>query len=156
MADFEVQCVVLAAATGADSGDGVAAVDPVTGESRSVQFDVSRHGQRLNVNVVFLGRGILSGRTFAEDGFSPLAETQIMVTSLNDYSRYGATSDEDGNYIIPDIPTGSFIIEAVHLDSRSLVTQTEFLTMAGETLERDLVLISEPTREITVACWYEA
>ncbi|RLB69949.1 MAG: hypothetical protein DRH04_04385, partial [Deltaproteobacteria bacterium] len=128
----------------------IVAIDPLTGESRSVEFQVSRHGQHLNINVTFLGRGTLAGRTLAEDGFTLLPDTQIKVTSLTDYSQYSATSDENSNFIVQNIPTGSLIIEAVHTESNSQVTLTEYMTAAGEMLERDLVLITEETREITV------
>ena len=135
----------------------IIAIDPETEESRSVQFTVARDGQRLNVNVVFLGRGTLMGRAFAEDGFTPLEAAQLKVTSLNDYSQYGAKTDEDGWYVIPGIPTGSILVEAVHIERNEItqietfsqVTVSSYITGPGETVELDLVLLSEETHEIT-------
>lgn len=135
----------------------IIAIDPETEESRSVQFTVARDGQRLNVNVVFLGRGTLMGRAFTEDGFTPLEGAQLKVTSLNDYSQYGAKTDEDGWYVIPDIPTGSILVEAIHIErdeitqveTFSQVTVSSYITGPGETVELDLVLLSEETHEIT-------
>lgn len=62
-----------------NAGSRIIAIEPETEEFRSLQFQIARHGQRLNVNIVFLGRGTLQGRTFDEgsneapDG-SPLTE----------------------------------------------------------------------------------
>ena len=127
----------------------IVAIDPLTQESRSVQFDAGRHGQRLNINIVFLGRGAVSGRVLAEDGFTVLPGAQIRVTSLNDYSRYGGQSDDAGRYLITDVPTGSILIEAVHPETNARTTQSAIIAFAGETVEKDLLLISEQTRVIT-------
>jgi 5-hydroxyisourate hydrolase-like protein (transthyretin family) len=135
----------------------IVAIDPETNESRSVQFDVARDGQRLNVNVVFLGRGTLMGRAFAEDGFTPLEDAQLKVTSLNDYSEYGAKTDEDGWYVIPNVPTGSILVKAAYVERNeqeqqtgfSQVTVSSYITGPGETVELDLVLLSEETHEMT-------
>ncbi len=128
----------------------IVVVDPSTEEFRAVEFKAARHGQRLNINVVFLGRATLQGRTFAEDGFTPLAETQLRVTSMTDYSSYGAKTDEQGRFTVPGIPVGGILIEAVHVKSNSQVTQSDYLPVTGKAYERDLVLLSEPTRVITI------
>ena len=57
----------------------ITAIDPLTGENRTVAFNVGRHGQRLNVNIVFLARGTLKGRVLAEDGVTPLENVSIRV-----------------------------------------------------------------------------
>lgn len=128
----------------------IVAVHPVTDEFRSLEFKPARHGQRLNINVVFLGRATLQGRTFGEDGFTPLSGTDLRVTSMTDFSSYGAKSDAEGRFTIPGIPVGGILIEAVHVGSNSLVTQSDHLSPAGTVLERDLVLLTEPVRKITV------
>ena len=46
----------------------IVAVDTESDESRDLRFNVQRNGQRLNVDVVLLGRGTFQGRTLAEDG----------------------------------------------------------------------------------------
>ncbi len=126
----------------------VTALDPRTGEHRSVQFDVVRHGQRLNLNVVFLGRGTVQGRVLAEDGQTPLEDAHIKLTSMTDYSQYGARSNENGYYVIPDVPTGGILIEAVHVGNNARAVQSDLISTPGEVLERDLFLISEETLQI--------
>ena len=70
------------------------AVDQRTGDSRGVNFGVQRNGQRLEVNIVFLGRGAITGRTLDEDG-TPVARTAIRVTSLTDSSQYRSHDRRD-------------------------------------------------------------
>ncbi|MGC4081207.1 MAG: carboxypeptidase-like regulatory domain-containing protein [Vicinamibacterales bacterium] len=55
--------------------DRILAVNQETGESRNVRFNVQRDGQRLNVDIVYLGRGTLSGTTYDERG-RPLTQTR--------------------------------------------------------------------------------
>ncbi|HOO47680.1 MAG TPA: carboxypeptidase-like regulatory domain-containing protein, partial [Deltaproteobacteria bacterium] len=128
----------------------VVAIDPDTSESRPVEFKAGRNGQRLNINIVFLGRGTVSGRVFAEDGFTPLEGAQIKVTSLTDYTQYGATSDEQGYFLIPDVPIGSILIESVHVESNSSRTLSEYISEANEVLDIDLVLVTKEVQQITV------
>jgi len=92
----------------------IAAVTPGSDEARSVDFTSQRNGQRLNVNVVFLGRGTLKGLTIAEDG-TPLPNTTVKVTSLTDNSSYGATSDEAGQFAMARVPVGNVFIEGVNV-----------------------------------------
>ncbi len=50
-----------------------------------------RNGQRLNVDIVLLGRGTLQGRTLGEAARRS-KDTAIRITSLTDQSEYGATT----------------------------------------------------------------
>jgi hypothetical protein len=117
------------------------ATDDETGDLRDVRFRLARDGQRMDVNVVFLGRGTLEGRTLAEDGVTPLADVYLKVTSLTDNSEYGARSDEQGRFLIPRLPVGNIFIEAVDPRTRSKVFLSELIPAAGAIVERDLVLL---------------
>ena len=128
----------------------VVAIDPGTREFRAVEFKAGRDGQWLNMNIVLLGRSTVSGRVLAEDGFTLLEKAQIKVTSLTDYSQYGAASDKDGRFAIPDVPVGSIIIEAVHAGTNSRRTLNDYISAAGEVLEMDIVLVTVQTQQITV------
>ncbi|MEO5657165.1 MAG: hypothetical protein ABIO65_12705, partial [Nitrospiria bacterium] len=97
------------------NGSRIVAIELGTEEFRDVRFKVQRNGQRLNVNIVILGRGTFQGRTLAEDGRTPLKDTAIRVTSLTDQSEYGATTDEQGRFIIARIPVGNLFVEAVNV-----------------------------------------
>ncbi len=118
------------------------AVDARTGDSRGVNFAVQRNGQRLEVNVVFLGRGTITGRTLDEDG-TPVARTAIRVTSLTDRSQYGATTDPAGTFTVSGVPVGNVLIEAVNTVIKAQTTQSEFIPTAGALVVRDITLLRD-------------
>ncbi len=120
----------------------IVAVEPRTGDSRGVNFALQRNGQRLEVNVVFLGRGAITGRTLDEDG-TPVAKTAIRVTSLTDRSQYGATTDETGTFSVSGVPVGNVLIEAVNTVIKAETTQSEFIPAAGALVVRDITLLRD-------------
>ncbi len=126
------------------------ALDPENDDIRIQRFQIARNGQRLNVNVVFLGRGTLAGRTLAEDGVTPLANSNLRVTSLTDQSQYGATTDALGRFEIQRIPVGNILVEAVNTARPAQIFVSEFIPFAGATITRDLVLLDVDTTGITV------
>ncbi len=126
------------------------AVEPDAGNSRSVKFGLARAGQRLNVDVVLLGRGTLRGRTFAEDGRTPLAGTALRITSLTDQSQYAATADSTGAYEVPRVPVGNVLIEAVNTARPAQVLVSERVPFAGAVVTRDLALLDAVGRTIVV------
>jgi hypothetical protein len=129
--------------------DRIVAIDPETEEFRDVRFTISRNGQRLNVDIVLLGRGTFQGRTVAENG-TPLRNTTIRVTSLTDQSQYGATSDEQGRFTIARIPVGNLFVEAVNTTANAEVTLSEYIPFAGAVTTRDIVLLDVAHTQVTV------
>lgn len=132
---------------GSDEPNKVLAIDRATDEFRAIPFSAVRSGQRLNVNVVLLGRATLKGRVLAEDGVTPLSGAQLAVTSLTDNSSYGATTASDGSYVITRIPVGNILVQAVHVATHAQVTQSGYLPRAGETVTFNLMLLTEATRK---------
>ena len=97
----------------------IVAVDPETERvPRASSFNVQRNGQRLNVDIVFLGRGTFQGRTLRGRRHAAVATRTIRVTSLTDQSQYGATTDADGGFTIARIPVGNIFVEAVNVDAQ--------------------------------------
>ena len=117
------------------------AVDPEAEESRTVRFVLARDGQRLNVNVVFLGRGAFTGRTLAQDGRTALAGTRLRLTSLTDQSQYGTTTDAAGAFAIGGVPVGNLLVEAVNVDRPAQIFVSENIPFAGATVARDILLL---------------
>ncbi|MFN7916659.1 MAG: Ig-like domain-containing protein [Vicinamibacterales bacterium] len=115
-------------------------IDPATNDLRNVRFRLARSGQQLNVDVVMLGRGILTGRTLAEDG-SVLANTALRITSLTDQSQYAATSDALGVFVVGRVPVGNVLIEAVNVTRPAQLFVSDLIPFAGATVTRDLVLL---------------
>ena len=129
----------------------IVALDPANPDDfRPVRFAVSRHGQRLEVNIVFLGRGTLRGRTLAEDGTTLLPGTQIRVTSLTDQSQSGVVADEQGAFEIGRIPVGSILVEAVDTTRPASIFVAEDIPFAGAIVTRDLVLLDVDTTGVVV------
>ena len=129
--------------------DQIVAVDGQSDQSRDLKFTIQRKGQRLNVDVVFLGRGTFEGRTLAEDGRA-IANTSVRVTSLTDNTQYGATTDAQGRFSIAGIPVGNLIVEAVNVVFRAQVVVSENIPFAGATTTKDITLLTVATRDVTL------
>ena len=127
----------------------IVAVDEESSESRDLRFSVARNGQRLNVDIVLLGRGTFRGRALGEDG-RPLADTVIRLSSLTDHSQYGATTTADGAFAIGGIPVGNVLVEAVNVDAGAQVFLSENIPFAGAVISRDLTLLDVEVRDATV------
>lgn len=126
------------------------AMDLETNDVRRLQFSIARHGQRLNADIVFLGRGTVQGRVFAEDGVTPLKDVRIKVTNLVDQTEYGATTDINGRYVITRVPIGNSLLEAVHVESNAHVAQSTYIGTAGAVVELNLVMFTEQVKKISV------
>ena len=131
------------------TADRIVAIDSESEEFRDIRFNVQRNGQRLNVDIVMLGRGTFQGRTLAEDG-RPLSRTSIKITSLTDNSEYGATTDDDGRFAIGRIPVGNVLVEAVNATARAQFFLSENIPFAGAITARDITLLNVELREITI------
>jgi hypothetical protein len=125
------------------------ALDSATDDIRVLRFKVARDSQRLNVNVVFIGRGTFAGRTLAENG-TPLANSKIRITSLTDQSQYGATSDSLGRFEIQRVPVGNIVVEAVNADHPAQIVISERIPVAGTTITRDLTLLNLDMTGVTI------
>ena len=130
------------------AGSSLLAIDPESEQSRTVPFQVQRDGQRLNVDVVLLGRGTFKGRTLDESG-NPLGSTSLRLVSLTDQSQYGLVSGPDGRFSIAGIPVGQLVVQAVNRTARSQTVLTEAIPFAGATTTADVVLFAEA--EVTTA-----
>jgi 5-hydroxyisourate hydrolase-like protein (transthyretin family) len=119
----------------------ITAIDPATEEFRSIPFNISRPGQRMNVDIVLLGRGTFMGRVLSPNGRTPLPKSQLRVTSLTDHSQYGATTDDHGAFTIVRIPVGNIFVEAVNVDAKAHYNFSEYLPFAGAIVARDIILI---------------
>ena len=132
------------------SSPRIVAVDPETEDSRDLQFRIGHTAQRLNVDIVMLGRGSLQGRTFDEAG-KPLKDSAIRVSSLTDNSVYAAKTDAAGQFPIARVPVGPIFIEAVNPDAQAQFSVSDVIPFAGATTTRDLVLLrADSPKQIAV------
>lgn len=119
----------------------IVALDPESGDTRRLAFSLARAGQRMQADLVFVGRGTIVGRTLAEDGVTPLANTQLRITSLTDQSQYGGQSDATGAFALSRLPVGNLLIEAVNVARGARVFLSATIPFAGSTTTRDIVLL---------------
>lgn len=131
------------------NADSIAAVDTTSGDFRTVYFTPARNAQRLNVDVVFLGRGTYQGHTLAQDG-TPLANSTVRLTSLTDNSQYSAVSDQSGRFTIARVPVGNLIVEAVNPVQHASVTLADAIMAAGSTVNHDLTLLTVAQSPVTI------
>jgi hypothetical protein len=126
------------------------AIDLDTSDSAEVSTQITRPGQHLDVDVVFIGSGTLVGRAFGADGVTPLAGAVVKVSSLTKIGTVlGATTDASGAFSIAGIPAGNFTIEAAHVATNSKVVLAGSIAAAGATVVQNLTLI--PITQTTFA-----
>ncbi|MBS1818371.1 MAG: carboxypeptidase regulatory-like domain-containing protein [Acidobacteria bacterium] len=126
------------------------ALDEESGDARPVRFVLARDNQRMNVDVVFIGRGGITGRVYAEDGRTLLPGTALRATSTTDQSQYAATTDANGRYTFSAVPVGNVLIEAVNVERVASVFVSETVPFAGAVVTRDLTLLDvSPASPIT-------
>lgn len=152
--DYIPQGVVPEALSGPITLDGISpdrisAMNPATGDGRRVNFSVQRNGQRLNVNVVFLGRGTLKGQTLAEDN-TPLKNTIVRATSLTDQSTYGATTDENGQFVFARVPVGNVFLEAVNEAASAKGSVSSLIPLAGATVVTNVRMFDRSSPTVTI------
>lgn len=128
----------------------IVAIDAETGDVRDVRFQTRANGQRLNANIVFLGRGTVTGRTLGPDGRTPLKDTFVRVTSLTDQSQYSARTDAAGRFTIARVPVGSIVLDAVNTTAVAKTTESDYIPFAGATTTRDLILMDASSEPITI------
>ncbi len=118
------------------------AIDLDTNERTDVSTQISRPGQHLDVDIVFIGSGTLVGRAFGADGVTPLVGAVVKVSSLTKIGEvFGATTDASGAFSIAGIPAGNFTIEAAHVATNSKVVLAGSIGAAGATVVQNLTLI---------------
>jgi hypothetical protein len=115
------------------------ASNPVTGETRQVRVRVQRDGQALHVNLVFLGRGSLTGRVVNQAG-TPQPKAKLRVIAQADNSQYGASADHEGRFVVDGVPVGNLVVEAINFERTAATTISDYLPVSGGIVTRDIVV----------------
>jgi hypothetical protein len=90
----------------------IGARDPVTGEEGSLATQVRAHGERLNLDIVLLGRGSVEG-TVQDSTGGLIPGAAVRLKSAIDLSEFYSQTDQNGFYRISGVPVGPFGIEAI-------------------------------------------
>jgi hypothetical protein len=121
------------------------AIDPSTGERGDVKTVLVAPGQKLNIDIIFVGRGTVKGTTFELDANEqpvPLGGAQVLVASLSRFDeRFLTTSDQDGHFVVTRVPVGNLSITAVHAATRQDTIKAALLKFAGDIIDENLVLL---------------
>ncbi len=84
--------------------------DGTTNCNEAVLVTVSEGQTTSGVNFGLKGKGGISGKIVSNEN-QPIANVKVDATSLCGETFYGSgTSDESGNYLIPDLPEGNYYI----------------------------------------------
>jgi hypothetical protein len=129
--------------------DRIVAIESGTEDFRDIQFQLQRSGQRVNLDVVLLGRGTFQGRTLDEQN-RPLKDSVVKITSLTDQSQFGATSAADGSFTVARVPVGNILVEAVNVKANAQTFISESIPFAGATTTHDLTLFDQSKAAVTI------
>ncbi len=122
------------------------AIDAVSGESGTATGRVRFVGQRIQLDVVMLGRGTLRGRVRYDDGTVPPAARVIAASPVFREGRT-ASLDASGNYSVSDVPVGTITLSATDGQGRFAVGTVE-IPSAGGVVEHDLVIVRHPDQPV--------
>lgn len=115
---------------------------PETGERVDVGTTVRYHGQRIDLRMIFPGKGTVAGRVFAADGTTPLPGADVGLSSLTDGRVQVTKSDANGGFVFGNVSVGNVNLTAVHLPTRSQAQAVANVAVNGGTTLVDLVLLN--------------
>jgi hypothetical protein len=116
-------------------------MDLQTGEGGIAYPRIRHNGHRLEMDLILIGTGTVTGQVFAEDGKTPLAGADIVVANpLKGDEAYQVKSDANGAYIVTRVPVGNVSIRAAHVASRSQTVLAATIPTAGATIVQNLIL----------------
>ena len=92
----------------------IQARDVPSGERGSITAQVRANGERLALDIVLVGRGVVEGVVRRQDG-TPLANAGVRVVSATDFTSVSGATDQNGRYRITSVPVGPIAVEVTAL-----------------------------------------
>jgi hypothetical protein len=117
----------------------VQALNPESNEMANLTTSVMFHGQDVVFDLFMKARGNLSGTVYDADG-NPVANAQVLLTTLEDKRSYVVTADAGGQYAFLDVNVGPFSIKAI---SRRLFAEGNSMGVLpdnGESIVLDVMI----------------
>jgi len=88
-------------------------LDPATGRMEQVSSRIMSNGQRLKIDIHLLGLGSIKGKVLKTDGSAaPDAVVVAKVENSGIFEYFQAETDENGEFVIPDVPIGRVELNA--------------------------------------------
>ncbi len=120
-------------------GFTVSAVAPGGGDRAALSSALTEPGQRMNVDLVMLGRGTVAG-TVRSAGGVPVANGVVALQAIQSLERFATRTAGDGSYRIARVPVGGFTLTACDADgNRGYAAGT--LATAGGTATADVTVL---------------
>ncbi len=116
--------------------------DPESSARAELSTQIRYNGQRLDLKLIFQGKGTVAGHVFAADGVTPLPGADVGLTSLSSGVAQITTSDASGGFVFGSVPVGNANLEAIHLPTRSQAQAVANVAADGGTTLIDLILIN--------------
>ena len=115
--------------------------DPSSGKSETVTTAVRQNGQRVRVDIVFRGRGMLRGQVLLQTSGAPVPNASVWAQPENAlYSEAFKTyTDSSGSFLLSDVPAGRVVLGA---QNGALFGSSIVAVKAGETTQSTLTLTS--------------
>ncbi|HEY6930588.1 MAG TPA: carboxypeptidase regulatory-like domain-containing protein, partial [Thermoanaerobaculia bacterium] len=122
----------------------LAAADPVTGYDGDAAGQIQTEGRKLQLNIVLLARGDVTGKVVDENG-APIPNAFITADSVFfKGGRNSATGNSapDGTYLFTAMPVGPVQLWAIDPASRKTAYQVAFIPAAGAKAVQNLVIVA--------------
>jgi hypothetical protein len=123
------------------------AQDPRTKETARREAQMRGPGDRMLVNLTFIGKGRVRGRVLAADGVTPVPGATVGLQpnpafDLSDAQRIprATTANALGEYVFSGVPVGSYAVSSVDPKSAFFGQATGLLSRAGQETVTDVVL----------------
>lgn len=121
------------------------AINPTTSERASRFARVSVSGQKLLVNLQFIGNGTVRGHIYGPDGITPAPGATVLLQpnptsslSSSQTHQVAATSNALGEYVMTSIPVGPYIVQSANTEGYG--DASGVLNTAGDVAVTDVVL----------------
>ncbi len=124
------------------------AVAPGGQDSASVRSTLTESGQRLNVDLVMLGRGVVAGTVRNSSG-TPVANAVVTLQAVGGLQSFATRAAGEGSYRFDRVPVGGFTITAYDAAAnRGYAAGT--LAAAGSTAQADVTILP-PVATVSVS-----
>lgn len=99
----------------------------------------------LSVPVIMMAKGNVSGRVVNKESGEPMdfVTVQVTDTRTNKPLNLAATTDENGQFTLPSLPDGSYIVQIINVGS---INQDRPVTVKGGNVDLGIIRLADDTK----------